>query len=167
LLSLDLPNRVDYETEVGGNILKRSITEKWRRGEISNFEYLMHLNTLAGRSFNGITLFHTTAHTTPHTTHRTRHTRTITVRCLNLVCTSASFFVDLTQYPIFPFLLRDYTSEELDLTNPNTFRDLSKPMGAQDPTRLKKFIDKYEMVCVHRPHAAVCRVVCRGSCASG
>jgi hypothetical protein len=53
LLSLDLPNRVDYETEVGGNILKRSITEKWRRGEISNFEYLMHLNTLAGRSFNG------------------------------------------------------------------------------------------------------------------
>ncbi|ELR13959.1 Beige/BEACH domain containing protein [Acanthamoeba castellanii str. Neff] len=105
LLSLDLPNRVDYETEVGGNILKRSITEKWRRGEISNFEYLMHLNTLAGRSFN-----------------------------------------DLTQYPIFPFLLRDYTSEELDLTNPNTFRDLSKPMGAQDPTRLKKFIDKYEML---------------------
>jgi hypothetical protein len=34
----------------------------------------------------------------------------------------------------------------LDLTNPNTFRDLSKPMGAQDPARLKKFIDKYEMV---------------------
>ncbi len=61
------------------------------------------------------------------------------------------FFADLTQYPIFPFLLRDYTSEELDLTNPNTFRDLSKPMGAQDPTRLKKFIDKYEMVCLPRP----------------
>ncbi len=77
LLSLDLPNRVDYETEVGGNILKRSITEKWRRGEISNFEYLMHLNTLAGRSFNGTTLFHTIAHDTPHThTHTTHRTRT-------------------------------------------------------------------------------------------
>lgn len=73
MLSLDLPNRVDYETEVGGNILKRSITEKWRRGEISNFEYLMHLNTLAGRSFNGTTLFRTTAHDTPRTTRRTRH----------------------------------------------------------------------------------------------
>ena len=73
LLSLDLPNRVDYETEVGGNILKRSITEKWRRGEISNFEYLMHLNTLAGRSFNGTTLFRTTAHDTPHTHTHSAH----------------------------------------------------------------------------------------------
>lgn len=61
------------------------------------------------------------------------------------------FCTDLTQYPIFPFVLRDYTSEELDLSNPNTFRDLSKPMGAQDPTRLKKFIDKYEMVCFNDP----------------
>jgi len=105
LLSLELVNRVDYESEVGGNILKRSITEKWRRGEISNFDYLMHLNTLAGRSFN-----------------------------------------DLTQYPIFPFVLQDYTSPELNLNNPQTFRDLSKPMGAQDSNRLKKFIDKYEML---------------------
>ena len=103
---MNLPNRVDYESEVSGNIIRRSITEKWRRGEISNFSYLMHLNTLAGRSFN-----------------------------------------DLTQYPIFPFVLQDYTSEELDLTNPETFRDFSKPMGAQDPERLAKFIDKYQMVC--------------------
>jgi hypothetical protein len=80
LLSLDLPNRVDYETEVGGNILKRSITEKWRRGEISNFEYLMHLNTLAGRSFNGTTPFshYRTTRRTRHTAHDTPHTHTHT-----------------------------------------------------------------------------------------
>ena len=67
-----------------------SVTQRWVRGEISNFQYLMSLNTLAGRSYN-----------------------------------------DLMQYPIFPWILADYTSEELDLTNPKTFRDLAKPMGAQ------------------------------------
>eukprot|EP01132_Coremiostelium_polycephalum_P000959 gene959-1221_t len=102
IMSKPLPNRVDYAAEVNGNILKMSITKKWQRGMISNFEYLMHLNTLAGRSFN-----------------------------------------DLTQYPIFPFILSNYESEELDLEKPENFRDLSKPMGAQDPTRLKKFIEKY------------------------
>lgn len=65
-------------------------TAIFQRGEISNFQYLMHLNTLAGRSYN-----------------------------------------DLMQYPIFPWVLADYASEELDLTSSITFRDLSKPMGAQ------------------------------------
>ena len=41
-----------------------------QNGELSNFEYLMHLNTLAGRSYN-----------------------------------------DLMQYPIFPWVLADYSSE--------------------------------------------------------
>ncbi|KAI5278619.1 hypothetical protein KEM52_004643, partial [Ascosphaera acerosa] len=38
-------------------------------------------------------------------------------------------FNDLTQYPVFPWVLADYTSEELDLTDPRSFRDLTKPMG--------------------------------------
>jgi hypothetical protein len=29
------------------------LTQRWERYEISNFQYLMHLNTLAGRSYNG------------------------------------------------------------------------------------------------------------------
>ena len=33
---------------------------------------------------------------------------------------------DLGQYPVFPWILKDYTSEELDLTNPAIYRDLSK-----------------------------------------
>ena len=71
-----------------------SVTQRWVRGEISNFQYLMALNTLAGRSYN-----------------------------------------DLMQYPVFPWVLADYKSEELDLTNPKTFRDLTKPMGAQTESR--------------------------------
>ncbi|CAG8446303.1 7064_t:CDS:10 [Dentiscutata erythropus] len=78
------------------------LTLRWEKREISNFQYLMHLNTLAGRSYN-----------------------------------------DLTQYPVFPWILADYTSEELDLTNPETFRDLSKPMGAQTEERKKEFQIRY------------------------
>lgn len=78
-------------------------TKKWQNGEMSNFYYLMIINTLAGRTFN-----------------------------------------DLTQYPVFPWVIADYTSEELDLTNPATYRDLSKPMGAQTPQRAQQFKDRYE-----------------------
>ncbi|CCA74831.1 related to WD repeat and FYVE domain-containing protein 3 [Serendipita indica DSM 11827] len=42
---------------------------------------------------------------------------------------------DVTQYPVFPWVLQDYTSEELDLTKPETFRNLSRPMGALTPAR--------------------------------
>ena len=77
-------------------------TRRWMRGEISNFHYLMLVNTMAGRTFN-----------------------------------------DLTQYPVFPWVLADYTSEELDLTNPRTFRDLTKPMGCQDSGRQAEFKDRY------------------------
>lgn len=69
--------------------------ESWRRRDMTNFEYLMILNTLAGRSYN-----------------------------------------DLTQYPIFPWVLADYSSEKLDFNKSSTFRDLSKPVGALD---LKRF----------------------------
>ncbi|RWS13484.1 WD repeat and FYVE domain-containing protein 3-like protein [Dinothrombium tinctorium] len=80
-----------------------SVTQRWVRGEISNFQYLMHLNTLAGRSYN-----------------------------------------DLMQYPVFPWILADYTSTELDLSNPASFRDLSKPMGAQTPERLDQFKKRFK-----------------------
>ncbi|KAL6578417.1 hypothetical protein OROMI_010745 [Orobanche minor] len=76
--------------------------ESWRRREITNFEYLMTLNTLAGRSYN-----------------------------------------DLTQYPVFPWVLADYSSETLDLKKSSTFRDLSKPVGALDQKRFEVFEDRY------------------------
>lgn len=78
-------------------------TKKWQRGEMSNFQYLMLVNTMAGRTFN-----------------------------------------DLTQYPVFPWILADYTSEELDLDNPKTFRDFSKPMGCQTPAREVYYKDKFK-----------------------
>jgi hypothetical protein len=34
-----------------------SVTERWRAGELSNFDYIMHLNTLAGRTYNDMTQY--------------------------------------------------------------------------------------------------------------
>ncbi|KAG9341101.1 hypothetical protein JZ751_019855 [Albula glossodonta] len=84
---------------------EKTAIQKWQKGEMSNFDYLMHLNTLAGRTYN-----------------------------------------DLMQYPVFPWVLADYDSETLDLSNPATFRDLSKPMGAQTDKRKEKFIQRYNEV---------------------
>jgi Beige/BEACH domain len=41
-------------------------------------------------------------------------------------------FNDLTQYPVFPWVIADYKSSHIDLEKggPFTFRDLSKPIGA-------------------------------------
>nr|CAG4710885.1 unnamed protein product [Naegleria fowleri] len=52
-------------------------------------------------------------------------------------------FNDLTQYPVFPWVVADYSSKTLDLQDPNTFRDLKKPIGALNPDRLKYFKDRY------------------------
>ncbi|KAG9244028.1 hypothetical protein BJ878DRAFT_542687 [Calycina marina] len=90
-----------------GNIFNSSAwnpaMRRWAKGELSNFHYLMLINTMAGRTFN-----------------------------------------DLTQYPVFPWVLADYTSEELDLNNPASYRDLSKPMGAQHASRQAEFIERYK-----------------------
>ncbi|OHS97284.1 hypothetical protein TRFO_09568 [Tritrichomonas foetus] len=75
-------------------------TEQWVNGQLSNWEYLIKLNLLAGRSYN-----------------------------------------DFSQYPIFPWILKDYTSETIDLENPEVYRDLSLPIGALNESRLSKLIE--------------------------
>lgn len=75
----------------------RKITRRWENREISNFEYLMAVNSFSGRTYN-----------------------------------------DVTAYPVFPWILADWESEELDLTKPESFRILSLPMGAQTPDRRRK-----------------------------
>uniref|UniRef100_A0A061R8P8 Beach domain-containing protein n=1 Tax=Tetraselmis sp. GSL018 TaxID=582737 RepID=A0A061R8P8_9CHLO len=46
-------------------------------------------------------------------------------------------FNDLTQWPVFPWVLSDYRSSRLNLDDPGVFRDLSKPVGALNPQRLE------------------------------
>ena len=46
-------------------------------------------------------------------------------------------------YPVFPWVLSNYSSKSLDLSDASSFRDLSKPVGALNPDRLKKFQERY------------------------
>ncbi|XP_023573448.1 protein FAN isoform X2 [Octodon degus] len=50
---------------------------------------------------------------------------------------------DLSQYPVFPWVVSDYFSPSLDLSNPGTFRDLSKPVGALNKERLERLLARY------------------------
>lgn len=54
-------------------------------------------------------------------------------------------FNDLTQYPVFPFIIKDYTSPELDITDASVYRNLSKAMGDQHPGRSNMFMEKYNV----------------------
>ncbi|OHS97434.1 hypothetical protein TRFO_09432 [Tritrichomonas foetus] len=65
---------------------------------------------------------------------------------------------DLSQYPVFPWILKDYSSETLDFNNPEIFRDLSKPIGTLNEQRLQTLIqfnneilDESEK-CLYRSH---------------
>ena len=43
-----------------------------------------------------------------------------------------------------PWVISDYTSPTLDLSDPHSFRDLSKPVGALNPKRLAAFRERME-----------------------
>lgn len=43
----------------------------------------------------------------------------------------------------FPWILQDYTSEELDLNNPVVFRDLSKPIGVVNEKNVRAVNERY------------------------
>jgi len=89
-------------TRLDGSLLLDDVTEDWKRGSISNFDYLMALNDAAGRSFN-----------------------------------------DISQYPIFPWVVADYSSHELDLNDPLSFRDISKPIAAVNEHRLSDALEMF------------------------
>lgn len=79
-----------------------NMMQKWQRREISNFDYLMYLNTVAGRTY-----------------------------------------CDLNQYPVYPWVIVNYESNDLDLSLASNYRDLSKPVGALNPTRRVFFEERY------------------------
>lgn len=54
---------------------------------------------------------------------------------------SGRSFNDLAQYPIFPWIVFDITSKTLDFSDPTTFRDFSKPVGALNQKNLDKLIN--------------------------
>ncbi|KAL5007985.1 hypothetical protein ScPMuIL_013566 [Solemya velum] len=57
---------------------------------------------------------------------------------------SGRSFNDLMQYPVFPFILRDYTGKSLNLKDPDIYRDLSKPIAVQNKSREAHYKENYE-----------------------
>eukprot|EP00727_Mastigamoeba_balamuthi_P007099 m51a1_g3009 putative beach domain-containing protein (2301) ;mRNA; r:833752-844561 len=97
------PSLLHSDSHSPADMLKKSkLTQMWQQHQLSNFDYLMALNTTAGRTYN-----------------------------------------DLTQYPVFPWILADYKSPKLDLSNPAVYRDLSKPVGALNTERLAICRERY------------------------
>ena len=47
------------------------------------------------------------------------------------------------QYPVFPWVITNYEDVEIDLSSPNNFRDLSKPIGALNHSRREYFEERY------------------------
>ncbi|WVQ73417.1 hypothetical protein IAR50_002989 [Cryptococcus sp. DSM 104548] len=50
---------------------------------------------------------------------------------------------DVTQYPVFPWVLADYSSEKLDLSSASSYRDLHFPMGALTQARREAAAERY------------------------
>jgi hypothetical protein len=84
-------------------IKKSKFTQMWQKREITNFEYLMILNTFANRTYN-----------------------------------------DLTQYPVFPWVIKDYSSDTIDLDDKNVYRDLTKPIGALTEKKCEVAKEKFK-----------------------
>jgi hypothetical protein len=51
---------------------------------------------------------------------------------------------DVTQYPVFPWVLKNYSSDSLNLSAPSTFRDLTLPMGALTESRRQAATERYQ-----------------------
>ncbi|CAE8611218.1 unnamed protein product, partial [Polarella glacialis] len=59
-----------------------------------------------------------------------------------LNCAAGRSTNDFSQYPVFPWVLSDYTSETLDLDDLSVYRDLTKPVGALSEKRLAYFQER-------------------------
>ncbi|CAL6039297.1 Beige/BEACH_domain-containing protein [Hexamita inflata] len=85
------------------NINTQGYTSLWQRGIINNYDYLMILNSFAGRTF-----------------------------------------ADLAHYPVFPWVIKDYSSESIDIEDISIYRDFSLPIGAQGlENKINQIVLKY------------------------
>lgn len=88
-----------------------AMADAWKRGDVTNYDYLLHLNKWASRCWN-----------------------------------------DVFQYPVFPWVVADYDSPQLDLAASSTFRDLSKPIGALSEDRLSTLRERAQFLDAAEEH---------------
>ena len=100
-----------FKILMDGNILKDKICDYWCKNKVSNYEYLMLLNTLGGRTLN-----------------------------------------DLSQYFIFPWIIKDFNKDILNWLSDSIYRDLSLPIHACGEDK-ERIINKYELLDDEKYHS--------------
>lgn len=54
-------------------------------------------------------------------------------------------FQELSQYPVFPWIISDYVSNNFDINQPGKIRDLRKPMAAISEKKMRDGLTKYKV----------------------
>lgn len=80
------------------------LTQHWTEGHLTNWEYIMALNQISGRTYQ-----------------------------------------DLMQYPIFPWILADYESQTLNLSDPKVYRRLDRPIAVQHKESEAHYLNNYNV----------------------
>ncbi|EPY22598.1 hypothetical protein AGDE_13222 [Angomonas deanei] len=96
------PSHCNFIDDTQRGPAMKSMLLRWATGAVSNYDYLLFLNQIAGRTN-----------------------------------------MDFNQYPVFPWVIADYTSKHLDLEQPDTFRLFNYPMGAQTEQRREAVTQLY------------------------
>jgi len=100
----NLKNKPNIKSILDGNSFKEEICNYWSKNRISNYDYLILLNTLSGRALN-----------------------------------------DLSQYFIFPWIIKDFNKDNLNWMSNSIFRDLSIPIYAIGGD-FKKIKENYDIL---------------------
>ena len=119
LISLKPPRLNRLCSRPAVELMARSkLTQRWQKREISNFEYLMHLNTISGRTYNDLNQYPVFPWILAYYPNKGEDNPDI-----NIIHT-------INSDPSHPH-------------TPLVFRDLRKPIGALDAKRLEQILERY------------------------
>jgi len=159
ILAMRPPRLIRLCSRSVGELLSRSrLTEKWVNREISNFEYLMHISTISGRTYNDINqypVFPWIIAYYPETKVKIVQSNAKGASSAAAAAGAAAAASGSSAGNLGPDVqVQEDMSENLDIeeviragpSHPATrrvFRDLSKPMGALEPSRLEQVLERF------------------------
>ena len=118
----------------------------WQCGTLSTFDYLMYLNSMADRSFNDLAQYPVFPVSACTMLSYFFYDKLKPFSCSpSPYQYSYNFIAHFTSLTGMQWVISDYTSPVLDLTDPHSFRDLGQPIGALNPERLAQFQARYKV----------------------
>ena len=119
LLSLKPPRLNRLCSRPAVELMARSkLTQRWQKREITNFEYLMHLNTISGRTYNDLNQY-------------------------PVFPWILAYYPNKGDEDPDVNIIHTVNSDPSHPHTPIVFRDLKKPIGALDAKRLEQILERY------------------------